>query len=277
LPHRAIALVKINALICILVAAAIPAIALPQAAQQRSPDNVSQETVIPAQTPVKTAALNNKNILSMVKGRLSSEIIVAKIKSSACDFDTSPTALAESKKAGVSDAIILAMVQAPTAPAWFFEEWDDNNGKRPTHAQALTVQVKNLTEFSERGVPAPKLSIVCKGRDNIGMWIFNAGIFRTTPGRGYEESDVEYRFEFDDTSATSFLQGRWVKVDIKDAIYDNDRDFIHLMFLSRRLLVKLQVEGGAPTARFDITGFREQIPKMTVCSKELNKIDKSLH
>jgi hypothetical protein len=47
----------------------------------------------------------------MVKAGLSSEVIVAKIKSSTCEFDTSSTELANLKKAGVPDAVILVMVQ----------------------------------------------------------------------------------------------------------------------------------------------------------------------
>jgi hypothetical protein len=60
-----------------------------------------------------TAALTNKDIVTMVSAGLSQEIIIAKIKSSACRFDTSPDKLAELKNAGVQDAVILAIVQAP--------------------------------------------------------------------------------------------------------------------------------------------------------------------
>jgi len=41
---------------------------------------------------------------------LSSEVLLAKINSAACDFDTSPGALAALKKAGMDDAVILAMI-----------------------------------------------------------------------------------------------------------------------------------------------------------------------
>src|SRR6202007_2538777 len=69
------------------------------------------------QTSRATTALTNKDITTMISARLSQEIVIAKIKSSACRFDTSPDKLAEIKKAGVPDAVILAMVQAPVAPA----------------------------------------------------------------------------------------------------------------------------------------------------------------
>ena len=63
-----------------------------------------------------TTALTNNDIITMLNAKLSQEIIIVKIRSSACSFDTAPDKLAELKKAGVPDAVILAMVQAPAAP-----------------------------------------------------------------------------------------------------------------------------------------------------------------
>ncbi len=70
-----------------------------------------------SQRPAQTAAsaLTNKDVLDMLKLGIASEIIVAKIKSSACNFDTSPSALGELKTAGAADSVILAMVQLPRA------------------------------------------------------------------------------------------------------------------------------------------------------------------
>ncbi len=59
--------------------------------------------------------LNNRNILNMRGMRLSDGVIVGKIKSSKCDFDTSPAALQKLRLAGLPDQIILAMIQAPQA------------------------------------------------------------------------------------------------------------------------------------------------------------------
>lgn len=71
----------------------------------------SQDT----QTPKATAkALTNVDVLDMLSGGLSQEIVIAKIAASTCEFDTSPAALKVLKAANVSDAVILAMVQAPT-------------------------------------------------------------------------------------------------------------------------------------------------------------------
>jgi len=58
-------------------------------------------------------SLNNSDVVGMVKAGISAEIIIAKIKTASCSFETSPTALKELKDAGVPDSVILAMVQAP--------------------------------------------------------------------------------------------------------------------------------------------------------------------
>ncbi len=75
--------------------------------------------------------LNNRDVLEMVRAHLSSEIIVAKIKASACDFETTPAVLQQLKTEGVPDAVLLAMVMAP---------------RRGTNrGQALAESAKNVT------------------------------------------------------------------------------------------------------------------------------------
>ena len=66
----------------------------------------------PAQ-PKAEPSLTNSDIVAMVKAGIGIEVVVAKIKTASCSFDTSPTALKELKDAGVPDALILAMVQVP--------------------------------------------------------------------------------------------------------------------------------------------------------------------
>jgi len=71
----------------------------------------SQDT----QTPLGTVKpLTNANVLDMLNDDLSQEIVIDKIAASACEFDTSPAALKALKASDVPDAVILAMVQAPT-------------------------------------------------------------------------------------------------------------------------------------------------------------------
>ena len=63
------------------------------------------------------ARLSNKDVTDMLKAGLAPEIVVAKIKSSPASFDTSAATLKELKDAGVPDAVILAMVEAPAQGA----------------------------------------------------------------------------------------------------------------------------------------------------------------
>ena len=62
-------------------------------------------------------ALNNAAIVKMRTQHLGADVMIAKIQSSPCEFDTSPAALQKLKVAGVPDKVIVAMVTAPSASA----------------------------------------------------------------------------------------------------------------------------------------------------------------
>ncbi len=64
-------------------------------------------------TVANPAMLTNKDILDMNKIGLPPAVLVAKIKSSQCNFETSSASLQALKTAGVGDNVILAMVEAP--------------------------------------------------------------------------------------------------------------------------------------------------------------------
>lgn len=68
--------------------------------------------------------LTNADVISMVKAGLSEDTVVAAIRGKPSAFDTSPQALIDLKKKGVSDAVLQAMAQAgaPTSPATKSEE-----------------------------------------------------------------------------------------------------------------------------------------------------------
>jgi hypothetical protein len=57
--------------------------------------------------------LKNADILTMVRAKLPTALIIEKINTSNCTFDTFPSVLAELKYKGVPDEILMAMVQAP--------------------------------------------------------------------------------------------------------------------------------------------------------------------
>jgi hypothetical protein len=53
--------------------------------------------------------LNNLDILTMVRAELSTALIIEKINTSSCSFDTFPSVLAELKYKGVPDEVLMAM------------------------------------------------------------------------------------------------------------------------------------------------------------------------
>lgn len=67
--------------------------------------SLAQESVI---------ILRNADILTMVRAKLPTALIVEKINTSSCSFDTFPSVLAEMKYKGVPDEVLMAMVQAPS-------------------------------------------------------------------------------------------------------------------------------------------------------------------
>lgn len=67
--------------------------------------------------PQQGTIVTNADVLMMLKMNLSSDVIIAKIKVSSCNFDTSPAALQELKSANASDTLIMAMMSASATPA----------------------------------------------------------------------------------------------------------------------------------------------------------------
>jgi len=57
--------------------------------------------------------LKNSDIMTMVRAKLPTALIIEKINTSPCSFDTFPSVLAEMKYKGVPDEVLMAMVQAP--------------------------------------------------------------------------------------------------------------------------------------------------------------------
>jgi len=75
--------------------------------------SVTQDPAPVPNKPAASAALTNKDVVEMFKAGLTADVVVAKIKSSETNFDTSPAALADLKAANVPDDVILAMVKGP--------------------------------------------------------------------------------------------------------------------------------------------------------------------
>jgi len=87
-------------------------------------------------------ALTNDDIIKLVQVKLGDSIIIQKIKSSACAFDTSTDALVKLKAAGVSDVVVQAMVEGggqPMAapPPLQIEDRSSGGGPEASHEYKL--------------------------------------------------------------------------------------------------------------------------------------------
>lgn len=91
--------------------------------------------------------LINQDVVEMFKAGLSTEVIISKIKTSRCNFDTEPSILAELKHKGLSNEILMAMIQAPYGPPRTVVELKQPAGDgAPTAGQEIVVP--DGTEFS---------------------------------------------------------------------------------------------------------------------------------
>lgn len=97
---------KVLSLLLILPLLSGPTAAV--AAQAHAPQDAAK-SVQPSPTAV--APLTNADVLKLLGAGIAPEVVVAKIRSSAASFDTSPEALRGLKEAGVPDAVVLAMVE----------------------------------------------------------------------------------------------------------------------------------------------------------------------
>jgi hypothetical protein len=83
-----------------------------------APGNASSkpDVVNPDQESTEAGgSFTNADVIKLVQAKLPDSIILAKIKSSACNFDLSTEELIKLKRAGTSEAVLLAMTDAMTA------------------------------------------------------------------------------------------------------------------------------------------------------------------
>src|ERR1700722_16383785 len=93
-----------------------PAISLARAQRQQTPPSVVSSTPAMTQQPDSTTAkITNARVVQMTKMGLDDDVIVARIKHGACEFQLTDADLVELRKDGVSSILVAAMVD--TAPA----------------------------------------------------------------------------------------------------------------------------------------------------------------
>lgn len=94
------------------------------------------------QSQASATVLSNKDVLEMFKANLSSEVIIAKINSSASRFDTSPAALQQLKDAGVPDSVLVAMIMTRKNV-----QPSNQSSALPEEPKSLTVRIPDGTRI----------------------------------------------------------------------------------------------------------------------------------
>ena len=115
-------------LLPLLLIQAVPALAF--TCQQEAAKSIQQSKV--SVTP--TTALVNEDVIRMVKADFTPDTIIAEIKSSVCNFVTTPAALQQLKEEGVPDSVILAMVMTTKSA---------QNDAQPATERSVKVKIPN--------------------------------------------------------------------------------------------------------------------------------------
>jgi hypothetical protein len=84
----------------------------------------------------------NDDVLAMHRRRPGSELILKKIQSTYCDFDTSPEAIQKLRAAGVSDKVILAMLETRVVSAESEHRTQESVDVKIPDGTAIEVELK---------------------------------------------------------------------------------------------------------------------------------------
>lgn len=104
---------------------------------------------VPGETDI--TPLSNKDVLRMVQNDVPEEAIIRAIKSSPCTFDTFPPVLKDMQRRGVSEAVLLAMVEAPYGPSAQTRVRDDLSEQPIYHYADQLKQMGYVSPTAVRG------------------------------------------------------------------------------------------------------------------------------
>jgi hypothetical protein len=158
-----------------------PAPAKPPAAKPAAPQ-AKPRTAAPSTTGA--AVMTNRDIIQLVGAKVSDDIIIAKIKQSKTRFDTSTSGIIALKQAGVSDALIAVMVNAPSASASppasagsATTPASPKPGLAPgeTASNASREVAATGTVAASRTAAEPAPAVITKAPPNYGMYIETGG------------------------------------------------------------------------------------------------------
>jgi hypothetical protein len=137
---------------------------------------------LPTRARAQAAApLTNDDVIKMVQAKLPDAVVVAKIKSSPCNFDTSADTLIKLKQAGVSDVVLQAMAEGGSAP------------EKPAGSIAGgAVPTSALGPVTEIGVYFKKADAWVEVQPEVVDWK-SGGILKTMATDGVVKGDVNGR------------------------------------------------------------------------------------
>jgi hypothetical protein len=172
------------------------------AAQQSAPSSTAQSSSGTAggaaKAPAKpvSAAMTNRDVIQLVKAKISDDIIITKINQSKTRFDTSTDGLVALKQAGVSDQLIAVMIGAGSsansaasgaapAPAGSSgaataaskakakDQPVLKPGETPANAKGVAAATNAASTPRTAGDPAPR--IISQAPPNYGLYIEASG------------------------------------------------------------------------------------------------------
>jgi hypothetical protein len=221
----------------------------PAAAQQSTPPTLpsgassSAPSKAPAKAPARPAstAMTNRDVIALVKAKISDDIIVAKIKQSKTRFDTSTDGLVALKQAGVSDALISAMISAGSS----------SGAPAPAAASATTPEASTAaagTKAKDRPVLKPGETPANAKGEAVGT---NAGTAARTaadpPPRVITQAPQNYGLYVDSAGELKPLGRIETKVQVSKF-----RSFLrsHIPFVRQKIDINLP--GAHSTSRFEV-------------------------
>ena len=168
-----------------LAVASILAVAFISHGRTQAPGSQSS-TVAPAQ-------LTNKDVLKLVQSGLAADVVIATIRSSSANFDTSPAALQELKSAGVPDTVIAEMVKSAAPQPGARQLWIARftcEGKAV--AAVAAVQHDDLRALRQSSLFGKVSSFASDATQPARTWSFSANEVSYSAGSTAERVMVGY-------------------------------------------------------------------------------------
>ena len=167
----------------------------------------------------QSEVVTNDDVIKMVEAKLTDALIVGKIKASTCKCDTSVDSLLKLKSAGVSDAVIEAMVAASgaaksdvtAAPPSGTGSLGDANPLVSVRVFKASVdfpydfdqlQIQTIVELKKRGVPAGNAEGTYALEGEVIEWKAGNRATRMLVGMGAGRESAKIRFWLVDQKGT---------------------------------------------------------------------------